>query len=202
MSGEIIGMAFAMTSIAAALASVLIRRRGIIIGVALAVGCAALVQIDGVSAVNLALAFPGSLSAATLVLCGHLLLGAMRGSLRSLPSTTFLIGVVVAGLLLYPMAAGLGPFDPYDLGYRGLAVPILMAVVAAAGWRYDARDVSIWIAGAALLFMAGGLTSGNLWDYLIDPIAFVAAVLLLSARIWARRRQSPANEANSATTRS
>lgn len=184
-------MAFVIAAIVASIASLWRPRRAIVIAVAVVVGCAALIPVGGLSVVSFVLAFPGAPSAATLMLCAQALHAALADfASRSRPSTAFLACIVASGMLLYPMAAGLGPFDPYDLGYRGLTLPALMATIVVVGWLYDRGDVPVWIGGAAALFLSGALTTNNLWDYLIDPLAFVAALVILGARIWARFRQA------------
>lgn len=191
MTVETIGPGLVIASLAAVSARGCRFRPATAAAAALLVGCAAFVPVHGISVAGYALALSGALSAATLVLCAQLLLRALAGAdSRTNPSDAFVASLVAAGLLLYPMATGLVPFDSYDLGFRGLSVPALMALFVVVGWRRDAPDVSAWIAGSALLYALGAYSSVNMWDYLIDPIGVLAALAILAARTWRRFRQA------------
>jgi hypothetical protein len=148
---ESFGPALAMASLAAAAAARCGLRRPIAAAIAVIVFGGALVPIGGISAAGYALAFPGVLSAATLVLAAQLLLWTLGSHASARPSLTFLACVTVSGLALYPTATGIVNFDLYDLGFRGVTVPVLMATFVVVGWLTGARDVAFWIAAAALL---------------------------------------------------
>jgi hypothetical protein len=199
---ETIGSALALASLAAAAAAAMPMRRTTVGGMAAIVFGGALVPIGGMSAAGYALAVPGPLSAATLVLVAQSLLRALGVPVGTRPSDTFLVCAVVGGVLLYPAAAGFMAFDLYDLGFRGIGVPALMSGFVVLGWVARAHDVAIWIGGAALLYLAGAYASVNVWDYLMDPVAFLAAIVILAMRMWQWRAQPRANLENSATTRS
>ena len=78
------------------------------------------------------------------------------------------IFALTAGIVLYPMALGLGSLDPYGLG-----------------WGFSWFFVALWVVTLALLFLGNRLgiilmacvlcydlhllESPNLWDYLVDP---------------------------------
>jgi hypothetical protein len=200
VSAETIGPALVLAALAGTAAASGGAQRSATAGIAAIVLAASLVPVGGTSVASYALAFPGVLSAATLVLAAQLLLHALGA--RAHPSWALLGCVLAAGLLLYPTAAGYLALNIYDLGFRGLGVPALMAVFVAVGWLTGARDVAIWVSLAALLYLAGAYPSVNLWDYLIDPVAFFSAAAVVAARAWRHRIQLRANRANSATTRS
>ncbi len=85
-------------------------------------------------------------------------------------------GVVVAALILYPMALGWGYADPYRLGYGDpwmLGVLLLLAV--AAWWGKSPLPV-LSIALAVLAWGVGWYESTNLWDYLLDPLLALYAI--------------------------
>lgn len=200
---EPIGPALVLAAALAAAAAALRLRRPAVAGIAAITFALALVPLGSVSAAGYALAFPGPLSAATLLLAAGVLLRALGSESR--PSNVFLAGVLVCGLLLYPTAAGFIAIDLYDLGFRGVTVPALMAVCIAVGWIAGAADVAIWIGVAALLYLGGAYSSVNLWDCLIDPVAVLAALAILAARHAARPWRAVharAKRANSRTTRS
>jgi hypothetical protein len=80
----------------------------------------------------------------------------------------------VAGWLLYPAALGLGPYDPYALGWRSPGVATAAAILGAGlTLRHSAFGVVLLSAG--LLWQLGCLESDNAWDYLVDPIYWVVA---------------------------
>lgn len=81
--------------------------------------------------------------------------------------TTWLFGGL-AGLALYPLALGLGDFDPYALGWQSLAFQALVPVVSLALFYHGSR-LGWLLLGAGVGWMLGVLESTNLWDYLVDP---------------------------------
>lgn len=89
--------------------------------------------------------------------------------------------VFVAGAaLLYPLALGLGPFDPYDLGYRPL--PLLLALIPLGLWLAWRRRLAwLLLLAGDLLAYASGLYD-NLWNTLADPLLVVLAVVTLIRR--------------------
>jgi len=93
-----------------------------------------------------------------------------------------LLLLTIAALTLYPMALGVGTFDPYRLGYGnpwfmgGLLVVALVAVLRQLPW------VAITIALAVLAWSVGWYESTNLWDYLLDPLVAIYAVATLFKR--------------------
>jgi hypothetical protein len=84
---------------------------------------------------------------------------------------------LLGGVLLYPMALGLGPFDPYALGYRSPWLLLVVAVLAGLVWWIGQRLPLICLAAGVAAFAAGLLPSQNLWDYLLDPFVVIAAAL-------------------------
>lgn len=84
--------------------------------------------------------------------------------------------IALAALVLYPMALGIGAFDPYRLGYGNnqFVTVLLLAALAAWFWRYYL--VALCIALSTLAWVAGWYESGNLWDYLLDPFVSIYAM--------------------------
>lgn len=81
-----------------------------------------------------------------------------------------------AGLMLYPGAVGFLSFDPYVYGYSGYLLPSTIAVLI--GYSIYKR---YWISTAAInlglcMYVLEIGPSLNLWDYMIDPIAWVFAI--------------------------
>lgn len=94
----------------------------------------------------------------------------------------------VAGAALYPMALGLGAFDPYSLGWH--FGPLLAGMGIAAvilQWRGNRFGVVLLLATVA--WALGVPESGNYWDCLMDPFYFLASLGALGAKLL--RRRSP-----------
>lgn len=91
-------------------------------------------------------------------------------------------------LAFYPLALGLGDFDPYRLGYAGwpaLALVAALGVAALLAWKRG-QPLWLWLLAVDLAAFAAGLhESSNFWDVLFDPL-LVAAAMILAVR--GRRR--------------
>lgn len=85
--------------------------------------------------------------------------------------------ILACGLVFYPLALGLGPYDPYALGYQPQL--LLLALLLFAAWLARLRqDAWLLILGLGLAAYAAGLF-GNLWDALLDPLLVGAAAMAL-----------------------
>ncbi len=87
--------------------------------------------------------------------------------------------VLLLAVTLYPMALGVGAYDPYALGFRPWA---LLTAIAALGVLATLRGylVSKTIVVVVLIgYWLRVLDSQNLWDYLIDPILGIFAIIYL-----------------------
>ena len=90
-----------------------------------------------------------------------------------------------AGLFLYPMSLGLGPFDPYVLGWSfSWLFPSIGTLAAVLILRGDRFGYALLLALGA--WHGGLLESTNLWDYVVDPVYFVLSVGALSGRAFRR----------------
>ena len=79
--------------------------------------------------------------------------------------------------MLYPLSLGLGPFDPFDLGYRPLPLLLLLAPLGFwLAWRR--QDAALTLLGFDLLAYASGLFD-NLWNACMDPLLVVVSILAL-----------------------
>lgn len=89
----------------------------------------------------------------------------------------------LAGLLLYPLALGWGPFDPYSLGWHFgplfVSIAALAVVFISRGNRFG---VVLVLAIAAWHLRA--VESGNYWDCLIDPFYFLVSAGALGSWAW------------------
>lgn len=107
-------------------------------------------------------------------------LWSLLGSSPSPLSKTAAGCIVAVGAVFYPLALGLGAFDPYGLGYQPWPLLGVLAIAAPALWRAGRIE---W-----LLILAGGLAAyalgifANLWDALIDPLLVALAIGALLKR--------------------
>lgn len=106
---------------------------------------------------------------------------------RPIP-TGFRVAVIGITLMFYPLALGLGMFDPYVWGYGSLG--FLIGVVLFAlfcglfGWTKG-----VWIFAIAIIAWAGNWhESTNLWDYLLDPLLALWAIITCIRILFIRRR--------------
>ena len=87
----------------------------------------------------------------------------------------------VMGLLLYPMTLGLGPYDPYELGWHFSPLFVVMMVLTI--WLLLKRNrLGIVLMLCILAFQLRVLESSNFWDYLIDPFYVVVSFIYLRPR--------------------
>ena len=95
---------------------------------------------------------------------------------------TFQILIALAALGLYPLALGIGLFDPYRMGYGNLWLvsALLLAALAACFRRLPV--VALCIAMAVFAWGVGWYESNNLWDYLLDPLLAVYATSAVMRR--------------------
>ena len=101
---------------------------------------------------------------------------------------SFKLALALVSLMFYPLALGLGMIDPYAWGYSSLgllvAVLVFALVCGLAGWTKG-----VWIIAFAVMAWAGHWhESTNLWDYLLDPMLAIWAVIALVNTMQRRRR--------------
>lgn len=101
----------------------------------------------------------------------------------------------VAGVMLYPMALGLGPVDPYALGWSfGWLFAATGTLTAICLWRGNRFGAVLLSAIAA--YHLHLLESDNYWDYLVDPVYFlISLALAVRAGLRLMMRPSLADEA-------
>ena len=149
--------------------------------VMLAAALALFVPIGDLSIAAYVRGVTGDLSAATLVLAGAACLVQLTGRTligqRDLRALCWLW--VLAAAFLYPFALGWTQFDPYALGYGSLGFVTVLLLVTLSAWRAKLYAVVFIVIAAALAYLAGAYESRNLWDYLIDPLVSVYALVRL-----------------------
>jgi len=195
---DLIGLAGA----GAAIAAVLLRLPGIArlrrahpTPLLLAALVAALFPLGALPAAGYLRGIVGDLSVTTVLLLGRGLLRPVLGwaAIDARSRLALQILVAAGGLALYPMAFGLGPLDPYRLGYASpWFLAGLLALAVAAGLRR--LTLVTWCLALAVLGWAVGATeSRNLWDYLVDPLVAawgLAGLLLRGAQALRRYREA------------
>lgn len=91
---------------------------------------------------------------------------------------------IVSGLLLYPMALGLGPFDPYTLGW-GFSPLFVLFLLLTVFLLYKKHPLGVVLLLGILAYNLQVLESANLWDYMIDPVFTITSIIA-----WAKRKKA------------
>ena len=109
-----------------------------------------------------------SITLTALLFCRVLRSGPEIKLFRPVDFQTAWIFAAVAGLILFPMALGAGPFDPYAAGwaFSWLSVTILALTIVLAFLK---NRFAVVLLLAVLAWNFHLLESRNLWDYLLDP---------------------------------
>jgi len=89
----------------------------------------------------------------------------------------FLVALTAFGL--YPLALGIGYFDPYRLGYGNFWFMGVLLLLALAACFRQLPAIALAIALAIFAWSMGWYESTNLWDYLLDPLLAIYAVSAL-----------------------
>jgi hypothetical protein len=85
----------------------------------------------------------------------------------------------LAGTVLYPMALGLGNFDPYAWGWSFSPLfPIAGAAAMYLIWNQNRFGVLLLL--SLLAYDARWLESPNFWDCLVDPFYWLLSLALLA----------------------
>jgi hypothetical protein len=92
------------------------------------------------------------------------------------------------GVLLYPMSLGWGSFDPYQYGYYPILLGALLSGLTLIALFVGFQMTVICLMASLLAYTFRLLDSGNLWDYLIDPLAVVYGTYIVLATLF---RQFP-----------
>ncbi len=83
--------------------------------------------------------------------------------------------LALAGFALYPAAVGFLNTDTYVLGYSGYLLPIAIAIVLGTAILRGYFITALTLNAAIIAFLAGAGQSRNLWDYVVDPVAWIIA---------------------------
>ena len=82
---------------------------------------------------------------------------------------------IVGGLLLYPMALGLGAFDPYEAGWHFSWLFVLILTITL-GLLFLKNRFFIVLLAAIAAYDLHVLESENFWNYLLDPILVILSM--------------------------
>lgn len=186
----LLGIALALGAIVIALPGVRRFSRGRVGGIFFAVMILSLVPFGQLSAAACVRGAFGDLGITTLVLLGGATLRRLNGaaSVESRARFALLAFVAVAALALYPMALGIGRFDPYHLGYGSPWFLGGLFAVALTAWFGRVHLLAVCLALATLAWSVRWYESTNLWDYLLDPLlSFYALGALVTCGVRAIR---------------
>ena len=116
-----------------------------------------------------------------------LLWGSLLPSSKPTP-IAFKFAVAIVAFSFYPFALGLGMIDPYAWGYGSItffiAVLVFAIICALANWTKG-----VWIIAIAIIAWAAQWhESSNLWDYLLDPLLAIWALIAFFGMLYRRRR--------------
>jgi hypothetical protein len=137
------------------------------------------VPVGGIPVVAYVRGVTGDLSAATLALAT----GALVSPIEPRERNALLWAVAAGSLFLYPFALGWTPFDPYALGYGSIPFITALLIVTLAAWRAGLKVLVLVVVIGGLAYLAGAYESRNLWDYLVDPLAGIYAVVRLALEL-------------------
>jgi len=144
----------------------------------------ALVPLGGLPPAAYLRGATGDLSVTSVLLLLRSALGRQLGWSPTEARERLALQILIAGaaVALYPLALGAGPFDPYRLGFGSPWMIGALSLAALAAWGARMLFVSLCIALALLAWALGWYESGNLWDYLLDPLLSMWAAGALALR--------------------
>ncbi len=136
------------------------------------------IPLQGISAARWLISFNANFSIPFTALVLDRIWGRASGSpfMDSRARSTAWSFGLVGGILLYPMALGLGGFDPYGLGFGSIwfLVPLLLVTL----WLLHRQNrFGAILVACILAYNLRLLESSNLWDYLLDPPYFGLALV-------------------------
>ena len=160
------------------------RQRMVVVAVLLVPGL--FLPIHGLSIAQWLRSALGDFSILTLVVFSNVLAQRLFNYRLLAPITrhTLLLGVALVGVVFYPLALGVSAFDPYQLGYSPLVMSVLLCFASIIAWLRAMRVLAIILLLPLLAYNLHLLESYNLWDYLLDPILLLYALVqgLLNSR--------------------
>lgn len=137
------------------------------------------VPVNGLSVAQWLRSVVGDLSVLTLVVLLNILLQRLFNfSLLGVASRKLLLmGIVMIGIVFYPLALGLTACDPYQLGYTPVLLSVLLVSLSLMLWFVRHRDLAVILLLPLVAYNLHLLESTNLWDYLLDPVLLIYALI-------------------------
>ena len=190
-TSELLGFPGTFLGLAAAAAIVLKLRdstAAVKITVVLICAVVSLIPVGGLYLFEYFISLVGHLSITTMVLLSATLSETLlRQKLIDTRERLLLCLVIaVAAIVLYPSAYGILSFSTYALGFGSLPFISALLLLAIIFTAFQKHMAALIIFLSALAFDLNLLSTGNLWDYLIDPLVVIYAVVI--AAIWAFRK--------------
>jgi len=120
------------------------------------------------------------LSFASILMLATYLLSILKVK-RPINDTSFNLVILIFAILLYPASMGMGMFDPYSLGFAShayydyfvLGIASIGILAAYIGYK----QLAIWLTLGCIAHGLHVYESSNLWNYLLDPFAVIAALV-------------------------
>jgi hypothetical protein len=151
------------------------------------------VPVRGLAAVGYLRGIVGDLSVTTMIVLGMTIFTRLssRQWLTAREQTFWSATIGIAALFLYPMALGLGTYDPYQLGFGSYTFATAILILTIAAWLANHLWMVSSILASVTAYLLTLLDSTNLWDYLIDPLLVCLALYWLVRRGWNHCAQAP-----------
>jgi hypothetical protein len=133
----------------------------------------------------------GDLSVFTLVLLADIAARRWWNHTLLAPATrkTLLLGAAVIGVVFYPLALGVGPLDPYRLGFAPTLLVAALCLGSISAWLMRARGLAVILLLPLLAYNLHLLEADNLWNYLLDPVLVVYALVQIAWEgLWTKRQ--------------
>lgn len=148
-----------------------------VLGVLLVVGF--FIPLAGSSVTQWLRSIVGDMSVLTLVLLADILARRCwnHALLAAATRTALLVGAGLVGVVFYPLALGVGSFDPYRLGFAPVALAAVLVVLSIIAWQRRARGLAVILLLPLLAYNLHLLEADNLWNYLLDPVLVIYALV-------------------------
>ena len=148
-----------------------------------------LIPLYGLSIAQWLRSAVGDLSVLTMVILLNILSKRLFdfNLLKPVSRQYLLWGIVITGTLFYPFALGVGSVDPYHYGFAPVGLSVLLTLLSIVSWIAGKRDLAVVVLLPLLSFNLQMLESGNLWDYVIDPVLFMYALVQSVNYFWKNR---------------
>lgn len=100
--------------------------------------------------------------------------------LTPIPDADFkimMLAYAAIGIAYYPFALGISLVDPYAWGYGSIWAGLAVLAVCTLLIRIKLSVACILVTLCVIAYLLKVLESRNLWDYLIDPMLWVYAII-------------------------